>query len=84
MSKQKQKHLSAKQAKLERKARIAPRLAEDRYHFLEAGDYMYEKRWNGNLDRWEIAEYTLDAWDRMQDWRQRQEELGRLREEGLT
>jgi hypothetical protein len=55
-----------KKAKDARKAAVAPLLKGNRHQFIEHDGFVYQKRLNNG--RWEIAEFTPEAWRRM-NWR---------------
>lgn len=54
--------------KAERKARQQKLLNHfkktDRYTEKQVGDKVYVKQWNGSTKRWQVAEYTLQSFER--------------------
>ena len=34
--------------------------------------FVLEKRWNGSLNRWEVAIYTPESWKKVEEWNNEQ------------
>lgn len=41
----------------------------------EINGFILEKRWNGNLNRWEVAIYTPESWKKVEEYNHLQKQL---------
>ncbi len=48
------------------------------YQVKEINGFFLEKRWNGTSNRWEVAIYSRESWQKVLDWKSRQKSVGNL------
>lgn len=64
-----------KQLNREKHERLLRLFDGEGYEEFHAPKYVFVKQWNGGTERWEVAIYTKDSWQRKEEYNRNREHL---------